>query len=108
MKVVKTSTKGQVVIPAGLRAQIGLRPGAKVVVRLTGDGAVQIRPLPKNPVAAGFGLFVDGPSLTAALKGERKAEREREEKKLARFMGHAGVPAGRPRRRPRSRPHGGR
>ncbi|PYN14589.1 MAG: AbrB family transcriptional regulator [Candidatus Rokuibacteriota bacterium] len=91
MKVVKTSTKGQVVIPAGLRAQIGLRPGAKVVVRLTGDGAVQIRPLPKNPVAAGFGLFVDGPSLTAALKGERKAEREREES-----------------RRPRSRPHGGR
>src|SRR5207302_333595 len=59
MKVVKTSTKGQVVIPAGLRAQIGLRPGAKVVVRLTGDGAVQIRPLPKNPSAADAEHFLD-------------------------------------------------
>lgn len=108
MNVVKTSTKGQVVIPARLRAQIGLRPGAKVVVRLTGDGAVQIRPVPKNPVAAGFGLFADGPSLTGALEEERKAEREREEKKLARFLGGAGVSARRARRRSRPRPHGGR
>src|SRR2546425_2798563 len=107
MRVVKTSTKGQVVIPAGLRAQIGLRPGAKVVVRLTGDGGVQIRPVPKNPVAAGFGLFADGPCLTAALKEERKAEREREEKQRARLIGHAGVPARRARRRSRSRRHGG-
>lgn len=53
-----------------------------------------VAPSPGAGAGAGsgapFGLFVDGLSLTAALKEERKAEPDREEKKLARFMGHAG------------------
>jgi len=108
VKVVKTSAKGQVVIPADLREQIGLRAGAKVVVRLTGDGAVQIRPVPQDPIAAGRGMFASGVSLIEALKKERREDEAREQAKIARFLRAPGLAERGARRRSGRRASEGR
>ncbi|HYW15279.1 MAG TPA: AbrB/MazE/SpoVT family DNA-binding domain-containing protein [Allosphingosinicella sp.] len=36
----KLSAKGQVVIPAGVRRELGLKPGQKLQVRKAGDGVM--------------------------------------------------------------------
>lgn len=97
MPVVKTSTKGQVVIPAEIRKKIGLEPGGKVLVGLSGDKKVTIEPIPADPIEALRGSLKGVPSLTGALLEERQEERKREEAKFARFL----RPARLPRRRKR-------
>jgi len=97
MPVVKTSAKGQVVIPVELREQIGLRPGDKVLVALAGARKVTIEPVPDDPIEATCGMLQGGPSLTEALLKERREDCAREEKKLARFLRHARLPEQRKR-----------
>ena len=80
MAIVKTSSKGQIVIPAEIREKIGLKPGGKVLVTLSA-GKVTIEPLPEDPVDAAWGMLAGGPSLTAALRAEKRGERAREEEK---------------------------
>ena len=80
MPTVKTSSKGQVVIPKKERDRLGIKPGTRVVVMAV-DDHIEIRPLPENPVEHFHGFFKGGPSLTKALLGERRKERIREEKK---------------------------
>jgi len=46
MSVTKLSSKGQITIPKEVREKLDLEPGDKVLVEVTGDGAV-IRPLEK-------------------------------------------------------------
>jgi AbrB family looped-hinge helix DNA binding protein len=99
MPIVKTSEKGQVVIPAELRERIGLRPGAKVLVTLAGERRVAIEPVPDDPIEAACGMLRGGASLTKALLEDRREELEREEKKSARFFRHARVPQQRARGR---------
>lgn len=85
MPVVKTSAKGQVVIPAEIRRALGIRPGTKFHVRAEGTEVV-LFPLPADPIRALRGIVKGGPSLTKALLEDRKEDREREEKKSARFL----------------------
>ena len=86
MPIVKTSAKGQVVIPAAMRAKIGLKPGGEAIVSLR-DGEVIIRPVPDDPIEAACGMFNDPDfSYTEALLQDKKEEREREEKKFARLF----------------------
>ncbi len=92
MPVVKTSAKGQVVIPSEIRERIGLRPGGKVLVTLAGERTVAIEPLPDDPIEAACGMLQDGASLTLALLKERQEERAREEKSSARFLRPARFP----------------
>lgn len=92
MPVVKTSAKGQVVIPAEFRERIGLRPGGKVLVTLAGDRKVAIEPVPDDPIEAACGMLQGGPSLTQALLKERREDYAREEKKVARFLRPARLP----------------
>jgi AbrB family looped-hinge helix DNA binding protein len=80
MPVVRTSSKGQVVIPADIRRQIGLEPGDRVQVSAAGPDMVLIQRLPDDPVAAARGILRDGPSLTRALRKERVLEQRRDEK----------------------------
>ena len=93
MPIVKTSSKGQVVIPAEVREKIGLKPGDRVLVRLGDDNTVTIEPVPDDPIKALRGILKGGPSLTKALLRERQKDRQREEKKFARFLrGHRVAP----------------
>jgi len=85
MPVVKTSAKGQVVIPAEIRRALGIKPGTKFHVRAEGKEVV-LFPLPADPIRALRGVVKGGPSLTRALLEDHKEDREREEKKLARFL----------------------
>jgi len=86
MPIVKTSPKGQVVVPAELREAIGLHPGDLVLVTHAGGRRVLIEPVSDDPVSAFRGLLKDGTSLTTALTEERRAERARETKKSARLL----------------------
>jgi AbrB family looped-hinge helix DNA binding protein len=86
MPIVKTSAKGQVVIPADMRERIGLKPGVKVLVTLAGENKVTIEPIPDDPIEAACGMLQGGPSLTRALLRERQEERKREEAKRARLF----------------------
>lgn len=60
MAIVKTSAKGQVVIPAELRERIGLRAGGKVLVTLADTGKVVIEPVPDDPIEAACGMLQGG------------------------------------------------
>lgn len=84
-KTVKASTKGQVVIPAELRRELGIEPGTRFSVRAV-DGNILFTPLGDDPITWGLGLFAGEDSLTQALLEERAAEREREERKIERWQ----------------------
>ncbi|MBI5566262.1 MAG: AbrB/MazE/SpoVT family DNA-binding domain-containing protein [Chloroflexi bacterium] len=76
MNIVKIGPKGQVTIPANLRAQYNLRPGSRVVLVDYG-GVLTIVPAMSDPIEESAGLLKDGPSPAAALRAERKRERAR-------------------------------
>jgi|DewCreStandDraft_4_1066084.scaffolds.fasta_scaffold01656_18 AbrB family looped-hinge helix DNA binding protein len=90
--IVKTTAKGQLVIPAKLRRELGIRPGQRLAIRREGGGLL-ITPLPEDPVTALRGICRDLP-LRETLEEERKREREREEQILARFVGDGSLSEG--------------
>ena len=92
MPIVKTSAKGQVVIPADFRQKIGLRPGGRAFVTLEAGRKVVIEPVPDDPIEAACGMFKDPDfSYTEALLKEKREDLAREEKKFARFLRPARV-----------------
>jgi len=90
MNIVKTSSKGQIVIPAEIRKKLGIKPGQKVALTLVEDNAV-IEPLPEDPIKALRGILKGKPSMTKALLNERKKEIEREEKIVAGLLRRSGM-----------------
>lgn len=69
------TTKGQVTIPAELRARLGIKPGDRVGFVET-DGKVEIR-RQENRVAAAFGMLkapkgVSLKQMEATIAGKRK------------------------------------
>lgn len=97
MSIVKTSAKGQVVIPKDIRRALGITPGTKLHARIE-DKEVVLFPLPADPLRALRGIAKGGPSLTKALLEDRREDLEREEKKSARLLRRPGVGPGRGRR----------
>jgi AbrB family looped-hinge helix DNA binding protein len=69
----KVSVKGQIVIPAELRAKYSIDPGDVVDV-CDGDGKIIVFPLPKDVIKAGRGFLKGSSSLTAALLRARAEE----------------------------------
>jgi len=90
MNIVKTSSKGQIVIPAEIRKKLGIKPGQKVAFTLVEDKAL-IEPLPEDPIKALRGILKGKPSMTKALLNERKKEIEREEKIVAGLLRRSGM-----------------
>ena len=76
MPVVKTSSKGQVVIPVEIRRKLGIKPGRMVNMTLEGDRAV-ISPLPEDPIKALRGALKGKPSLIKALLKDREKEQSK-------------------------------
>jgi AbrB family looped-hinge helix DNA binding protein len=79
--IVTVSTKGQMVIPADIREELGIEPGTRVAVRVE-DGRMIVDP---QSLAAKLrridqmkGATAGGPSMTGALLEDRRRERKRE------------------------------
>jgi AbrB family looped-hinge helix DNA binding protein len=70
----RIGTKGQVVIPAELRHQLGLEPGDEVEFRLEGSAVVMER---SNHVASLMGIY-GGMGLAADLEAEHRVELQRD------------------------------
>ena len=73
MAVVKTLSKGQVVIPAELRKKYHIEPGTEMQI-LEYDGIIYLIPPVKNPIEAACGLLPSKPSLSEKLIRDRESE----------------------------------
>lgn len=93
MPIVKTSSKGQIVIPAAIRKKLGIKPGQSVRLTLVDDRAM-IEPLPDDPIRALRGCLKGDPSMTEALLEERAEERDREQSIIAGLVRPAGLDSG--------------
>lgn len=80
MSIVKTSARGQIVIPKDIRKKLNIKPGKRLLLKVEGDQAI-IRPMPDDPVEEFCGYFSEGSSLTNALLDERQKDKRRESKK---------------------------
>lgn len=69
------SEKGQIVIPAEIRAKAGLRAGDRFSVEVTESGALIFTPLPRDPLLHLRGAFRGPRRLTDELVAERRKER---------------------------------
>ena len=100
MQTVKTLAKGQVVIPADIRAKFGIVAGSMLLLEVT-DTGIALRPLPKDPIAAFGGSLPSArstgrgqPTLADQLRRERQLEAEHEAKRwVPRDMQPLGVPS---------------
>jgi AbrB family looped-hinge helix DNA binding protein len=75
------SSKGQLVIPAAIREELGIEPGTRIAIRREGAELV----LKPETLAAKLatikrmrGIAAGGPSLCEELLEDRRRERERE------------------------------
>lgn len=75
------SSKGQMVIPASIREQLGIEPGTRIALRVEGTQVI----LQPDTLTAKLrrikemrGCTAGGPSMTDALLEDRRRERERE------------------------------
>ncbi len=78
---VTVSTKGQLVIPASIREELGIEPGTRVAIRREGSEVV----LKPETLTAKFamikrlrGITAGGASMCDELLEDRRLERERE------------------------------
>jgi AbrB family looped-hinge helix DNA binding protein len=79
MPVVKTSAKGQIVIPKAIREKLGITPGKKMLLRVVNEHA-EITPLPDDPIKEMRGILKGGKSLAKELLSERKKDNRIDEK----------------------------
>lgn len=78
---ITVSSKGQLVIPAALREELGIEPGTRVAIRREGPELI-LKPETLTAKLAMIkkmrGIAAGGPSLCDELLEDRRLERERE------------------------------
>jgi AbrB family looped-hinge helix DNA binding protein len=73
----KVSVRGQTVIPQEIREKLGIRPNSELAWWVEGK-TITLIPLPKDPIAASWGMFAGrGYTLEDFLR-ERAEERKQE------------------------------
>lgn len=77
MPIVKTSYKGQVVIPKEIRRKFKVTVG-KLVNVYEKDGHIIVDPLPEDPIESACGSLKRGPSLIRSLLKQRREDIKRE------------------------------
>ena len=73
MAIVKTLSKGQIVIPAGIRKRYHIEPGTEMQIMEYG-GIIYLVPPVEDPINAASGILPSKPSLSERLLRERKKE----------------------------------
>ncbi len=73
MAIVRTLSKGQIVIPAEMRKRYHIEPGTELQVMEYG-GIIYLIPPVEDPIKAACGLLPAKPSLAEKLLKERKGE----------------------------------
>jgi len=73
MAVVKTLSKGQIVIPADMRKRYHIKPGTEMQI-LEYGGIIYLIPPVDDPIQAACGLLPAKPSLSDKLLKERRGE----------------------------------
>jgi AbrB family looped-hinge helix DNA binding protein len=85
METVETAlvnSKGQLVVPAGLRKKYGIKPGTKICF-IERDGEIVFRPITPAYIRKACGMFKTDVSMTQELLKDRARDKKREEAKLA-------------------------
>ena len=73
MTVVRSTVKGQIVIPAPIRKKFKIRKGSRVNIYEEGDRIV-VEPLPDDPIQEGRGMLKTRGRILKALIADRKRE----------------------------------
>ncbi|OGL47134.1 MAG: hypothetical protein A2W05_01440 [Candidatus Schekmanbacteria bacterium RBG_16_38_10] len=73
MAIVKTLSKGQIVIPASIRKKYHIKPGTKIQLLEYGSIIYLIPPV-EDTINAACGILPSKPSLSERLFKERKGE----------------------------------
>ena len=79
-QMARVSSKGQLVIPAKLREELGFKPGVRVVIKKLGKG-LHIEPGSYEAVTALRGKYA-GIGLEGSFVEDRRQDEEKAEKKL--------------------------
>ena len=75
MPVVTSTIKGQIVIPAEIRARFKIKKGTRVNVYDEGNRII-VEPLSSDPIKEGRGMLTTGGRILNSLKEDRKKEAE--------------------------------
>jgi AbrB family looped-hinge helix DNA binding protein len=73
MNTVKVLSKGQIVIPAGIRKKYEIIPGSTIQV-FDYDNLIYLVPPARDALSAAMGCLPDRPSLSDELLTERKKD----------------------------------
>jgi AbrB family looped-hinge helix DNA binding protein len=71
------STKGQLVIPADVRAELGIQPGSRIALTVE-DTRIILQPVNRLLVEKLRGRFAGGPSMADELQRQRREDHERD------------------------------
>lgn len=84
--IVTVSSKGQIVLPAGLRRKYGVEAGDRYSV-VDFAGTIYLVPASDDPIREARGMLVHAEGFsTASLLAERRRDKAREEEKMARWI----------------------
>ena len=76
MRIVTTTEKGQVVIPADIRKRHNIAKGTKLAI-FEKDNEIIIKPLFREPIKDARGFFKEGKSALQTLINDRREEARR-------------------------------